>query len=137
MTFLSLLLLHALIFAFLVFFEALYTYYYYGFGYGLSSNRDPSIKPRTAFGLRVQRTLQNHVESVAFAVPVLGVAAISGLESDAALTAGIVYILARVSFVIIYYLNIPVIRGGAWTVGNLSLLYIVYVLVSSDTVTLF
>ncbi|MDJ0922845.1 MAG: MAPEG family protein [Henriciella sp.] len=136
MTFLSLLLLYALIFAFLVFFSALYTYYYYGFAYGFSSNRDPSVKPRTKFGLRVERTLQNHVENGALAIPVLGVAAIAGLESQAALVAGLIYILARVAFVILYYLGVPMIRGGVWTLGNLSLLYIVYVLLTTGTVAL-
>ncbi len=137
MTFLSLLLHYALIFAFLAFFEALYTYYYYGFAYGFSSNRDPSAKPRTKFGLRVQRTLQNHVENGALAIPILGAAAIVGLESQAALIAGIVYILARVTFVILYYLGVPMIRGAAWTTGNLSLLYIVYVLIESSAVKLY
>ncbi len=42
MTFETLLILYALIFACLVFFEALYTYYYFGFSYGFSSNRDKS-----------------------------------------------------------------------------------------------
>lgn len=116
MTFLSLLLLYALIFAFLVFFEALYTYYYFGFGYGFSSNRDKTAKPRTKFGLRVARTLQNHLESGALAIPVLGAAAISGLESGAALTAGSIYILARIAFVVLYYAGVPMIRGafGRW-----------------------
>jgi len=136
MTFLSLLLLYALIFTFLVFFEALYTYYYYGFAYGFSSNRDKTAKPRTKFGLRVERTLQNHLENGALAIPVLGAAAISGLESSAAMTAGIIYILMRVAFVVLYYTGVPMIRGGVWTVGNLSLLYIVYVLTSSDAVSL-
>ncbi len=136
MTFLSLLLLYALIFAFLVFFEALYTYYYCGFAYGFSSNRDKSAKPRTKFGLRVERTLQNHLESGAIAIPVLGVAAISGLDPSAALTAGIIYILMRIAFVALYYAGVPMIRGGVWTVGNLSLLYIVYILATSGTVPL-
>ena len=128
--------MYAPVFAVLVFFEALYTYYYYGFAYGFSSNRDKTAKPRTKFGLRVERTLQNQLESGALAIPVLGAAAISGLESSAALTAGIIYVLMRVAFVALYYAGVPMIRGAVWTVGNLSLLYIVYILVASGTVPL-
>ncbi len=69
-------------------------------------------------------------------MPVLGTAAISGLESSAALTAGIIYVAMRVALVVLYYARVPMIRGGVWTIGNLSLLYIVYVLFSSGTVTL-
>ncbi|WP_366146175.1 MAPEG family protein [Erythrobacter sp.] len=88
-------------------------------------------KPRTRFGLRVERILQNQVESGCLAIPVLSVAALTDLDAGAALTSGLVYILARVAFAVLYYLGIPAVRGGVWTLGNVALLYIVYELFSA------
>lgn len=44
---------------------------------------------------------------------------------------------ARVAFVVLYYAGVPMIRGAVWTLGNLSLLYITYALVTSGGVVVF
>ncbi len=130
MSFLTILLLVALLTIAVVFVEVMYTYAFYGFGYGWSSNRvEP--KPRGRFGLRIQRTLQNQVEATAYSVPVLTVAAISGLDSGLALTAGVVHIIARAVFVALYFAGVPFFRALAWVVGWMSIAVIGYVLVTS------
>ena len=58
MSFLTILLLMALLTIAVVMAEVMYAYGYYGFGYGWSSNRvEP--KPRGPFGLRIQRVLSD------------------------------------------------------------------------------
>ena len=106
--------------------EIMFTYATQGFGYGFSSNR--GAVERSPFALRIQRTLQNHVEAAAYGVPVLGAAAIAGLQGTDVELAALIFILGRAGFVVLYYSGISFIRVPAFVMGTLSTLYIAYAL---------
>jgi uncharacterized MAPEG superfamily protein len=129
MTFAVALLAIALLTFTLVLIEVSYVYMNLGFAYAWSSNRP--VVERQPLGTRVQRTLANQVEACAYALPVLTVAAIVGLNSPAAETAALVHVVARATFVILYFTGIPLARVPAWGIGWLPIAYIGYVLVDS------
>ena len=130
MTFTLALTLFGLLTIMLLMVEVSYTYLYFGTAFGWSSNR-PVNAERSPLGIRIQRTFQNHVETAAYAVPVLGVAAISGLEHGGAQIAALIFIIGRVLFAPLYYTGIPFIRLPAWGAGWISIAYIGAVLLMS------
>ena len=110
--------------------ELTFTYATQGFGYGFSSNRSSNIE-RSQLGLRIQRAYQNQIESAAYGVPVLAAAAFLGLQSGAAETAALLFIIGRVAFAPLYYSGVPFLRVPAFGLGTLSILYIAYELFTS------
>jgi len=109
--------------------EIMTTYATQGFAFGFSSNR--AIVERSAFALRVQRAYQNQIESAAYAVPVLAAAAIYGLQGDGVETAALLFVIGRAAFALLYYSGISFIRVPAFLVSNLSIIYIIYALLTS------
>ncbi len=110
--------------------EIMTTYATQGFGFGFSSNRATDVKV-PPLALRIKRAYQNQIESAAYGVPVLAVAAIVGLENANAETAALIFILGRAAFAVLYYSGIFWIRVPAFLMGTLSTLYIAYVLLTS------
>jgi uncharacterized MAPEG superfamily protein len=110
--------------------EILFTYATQGFGYGFSSNRDPSVQ-FTALAMRIKNSYRNHIESAAYIVPVLVVAAISGLENDSAETAALLIVISRAFFAILYYVGLPFARLLGFAAAIISTIFIAYILLTS------
>ena len=113
--------------------EIMFTYATKGFGYGFSSNRS-ATNDRGPLALRIQRAYQNQIESAAYGVPILIVAAITGLENSSAETAALIFVLGRAAFAVLYLTGIPFIRVPAFVMGTFSAAYIAYVLFSTGLI---
>jgi uncharacterized MAPEG superfamily protein len=102
----------------------MHTYATQGFAFGFSANRgDHKISP---FGLRLRRSLQNHVEATAYAVPaLLAVQFATPDHPHVALTASIL-VLGRALFIPLYWSGVSFIRVPAFLLGTLSSLYLIY-----------
>ncbi|MBL4802058.1 MAG: MAPEG family protein [Emcibacter sp.] len=124
MTFITALVLFALLTLIMLGNEIFFTYATQGFSYGFSSNRGSVEKSPLA--LRIQRAYQNQIESAAYGVPVLAAAAISGLDGSDVQTAAMFFVVGRVAFAVLYYTGVPFIRVPAFVMGTLSILYIAY-----------
>lgn len=111
--------------------EIIYTYATQGFGFGFSSNR-PSVE-KSSLGLRIQRAYQNQVESAAYIVPVLGAAAIMGLNSPMVQTTALIIVAGRAAFVLLYYTGIPFIRILGFAGGSFGSLFMLYLLLTSSS----
>ena len=131
MTFTTALALYGLLTLILVGNEIFYTYGTQGFGFGFSANRKPVEK--SPLGLRIQRTYQNHVESAAYAVPVLAAGAFAGLQGTGPELAALLLIIGRAAFAVLYYSGIAFIRVPAFGLSTLSTLYIVYAVLTATT----
>lgn len=129
MTFITALVLFALLTLILLGNEILYTYATQGFGYGFSANR--GNVERSPLALRIQRAYQNQIESAAYGVPVLAAAAITDLQGTGAQTAALIFIIGRTAFAVLYYTGIPFIRVPAFLMGTLSIFYIAFALFSA------
>lgn len=104
--------------------EIMYTYATQGFGFGFSSNR-PTVE-KSPLGLRIERVYRNQVEASAYVVPILGGAALMGVQSSGVQTAALLVVLGRAAFCILYYTGIPFIRILGFLTVSLSLLFILY-----------
>lgn len=124
MSFITALILFALLTLTMLGFEIMYTYATQGFAYGFSANR--SVVERSPLALRIQRAYQNQIESAAYGVPVLTAAAFTDLEGSGAQLAGMIFVIGRVGFAILYYSGITFVRVPAFLMGTLSTLYIAY-----------
>ncbi len=113
--------------------EIFYTYGTQGFGFGFSANRNPQAE-YSRLGLRIKRAYQNQIESAAYGVPVLAVAALTGLENANAETAAQYFIMGRAAFAVLYYSGIPFIRVPAFLASTLSTLFIAYTLYTSGLI---
>jgi uncharacterized MAPEG superfamily protein len=131
MTFITALALFALLTLVLLGNEIFYTYATQGFRYGFSSNRGEIT--RSPLALRIQRAYQNQIESAAYGVPVLGAAAIAGLQGSGPEMAALLFVAGRAAFALLYYTGIPFLRVPAFLVANLSVLYIVYALLTAGS----
>ena len=100
-------------------FEILFTYATQGFGFGFSAQR-PVIE-RSGFALRVERIYRNQVESAAYVVPALGVAALMDLTVGLAC---LLIVIGRAGFVLTYYTGIPFIRVPFFALASFPSLYI-------------
>lgn len=112
----------ALITMSLITFEIIYTYAKRGFRYGFSSNR-PAIE-HSAFELRIKRTLQNHIESAAYIVPVLIAAEVSGITFPSLEMAVGLILAGRAAYALLYYTGIPFVRIPAFSLASLSTAYV-------------
>lgn len=108
--------------------EIMYTYATQGFGFGFSSNRP--VVDKSGLALRIERTYRNQVEASAYVVPILGGAALMGLSSPGVQMAALLVVLGRAAFCLLYYTGIPFIRILGFLTVSLSLLYILYSVVT-------
>ncbi len=133
MVFTYALVLFALLTIVMLFIEIQFTYLTQGFGFGFSSNRS-STTEFSPLAHRIKNAYQNQIEAAAYGVPILGVAAISGLQSGSAETAAYIFVLGRAAFAVLYYTGIPFARVPAFAAATLSIAYIGYVLLSTGLV---
>ena len=129
MSLITALALFGLITLILVGLEIMFTYATQGFAFGFSANRHPVA--RSALGLRLQRTYQNHVESASYGVPVLVAGALAGLQGPGVELAALFFVVGRAAFAVLYLTGIPFVRVPAFVMGTLSTLYIAYAVFTS------
>ena len=79
-----------------------------------------------AAAMGIKSAYQNQVESAAYAVPVLAVAALVDLQSAGAQLAAMLLVVGRAAFAVLYYSGIPFVRVPAFALGSLSILFIAY-----------
>ncbi len=97
---------------------------------GFLQNRNPAGED-FAFAVRITRALSNTTEAATYAVPVLAVAAISGLRSESAKLAALLFVMGRAAYTLLYYSGISFIRVPDFALGTVSIFYIAYVLLVS------
>ena len=98
-----------------------------GFAYGLGSRDEP--KPESVLQGRARRTLANHMEGLAIAVPLILVAHSADISTVLTVWGAGLYLVARLIYVPLYMLGIPVLRTIAFNVGAAGLMLIAYELV--------
>ncbi|MEM8974944.1 MAG: MAPEG family protein [Pseudomonadota bacterium] len=107
--------------------EIFFTYGSQGLAYGFSSNRPPvTFSP---LARRISRVYGNQVEAAAYMVPILGAAALVGLDSPLAQTAALAIVLGRIWFALSYYIGFPFVRILGFLGGSLGTLTILVLLV--------
>lgn len=114
----------------LLFVEINFTYATQGFGYGFSSNRstDAEFSP---LAKRISNAYNNQVQSASYSVPVLAVAAFTGLEHSGAETAALIFVVGRAIYGPLYYWGFGNLRLVGFGMASLSMIYILYVLGTS------
>lgn len=117
----------------LLFVEVNFTYATQGFAYGWSDNRDPNVT-FSPLAMRIKNSYNNQVESAAYSVPVLGAAALTGLEHSGAQIAALIYVIGRAIYGPLYISGIPGARLIGFGMGSLSMIYILFVLGTSGLI---
>ena len=113
--------------------EVNFTYGTQGFSYGWSSNR-PANAEFTPLAQRISSAYRNQVESTAYSVPILGAAALTGLESSGAQTAALIYVIGRAIYGPLYYIGRYNLRLVGFGLGSLSMIYILFALGTSGLI---
>jgi uncharacterized MAPEG superfamily protein len=107
-------------------FEIMYTYATQGFGFGFSANR-PMVEV-SPFGQRLKNVYSNQVEAAAYGVPILAAAALFEVQDTSAMIAAVVFVVFRALYAALYLTGINFVRVPAFVGGNLSLLFILFVI---------
>lgn len=97
----------------------------FGFKWGLG-NRDIA-KQATPFMDRISRTINNQIQAIALAMPVLaGIILLP--ESQSALTAqgASLFLAGRIGFALCYLIGIPYLRSAIWFVGLVGWMIMAY-----------
>ncbi|MGH1416250.1 MAG: MAPEG family protein [Pelagimonas sp.] len=79
--------------------------------------RSKSIR-KYDFDRRIERSIANIIESLAAFFPVCAAAFYLNADGPINDTAALVYIIARLSFVVVYLANVPYIRTAFWFLGK-------------------
>jgi len=98
-----------------------------GFAYGLGSRDEP--KPESVLQGRTRRALANHMEQLAIAVPLILVAHAAGISTALTVWGAGLYLGARIVYVVLYMMGVPVLRTIAFGVGAAGLIMIAIELV--------
>ncbi len=117
----------------LLFVEVNFTYATQGFAYGWSNNRDPSAT-FSPLAQHIKNAYNNQVESAAYSVPVFAAAALTGLENSGAEIAALIYVIGRAIYGPLYYTGLPGARLVGFGMGSLSMIYIIFALVTSGLI---
>ncbi|MDT8427982.1 MAG: MAPEG family protein [Pseudomonadales bacterium] len=100
----------------------------HGWHYGLG-NRDEAREP-TAFMRRCQRVLDNHLQALAMALPLLILASSGPLQANAQAALGAwIFLGARIAFTTIYLIGIPYLRSLSFGIGLAGLVVMLLALV--------
>ncbi|WOI54419.1 MAPEG family protein [Parvularcula sp. LCG005] len=94
-----------------------------GLRWGLGS-RDTEV-PDIAIQARLRRTVANHIECMAIAVPLLGLVQYLGVTNGLTELAAWLIIGGRTAFAIIYLAGIPVLRTVAWATSIIGILLLI------------
>ena len=100
-----------------------------GFAYGLGARDEP--KPESVLQGRARRTLANHMEGLAIAVPLILVAHLADISTTLTVWGAGLYLAARVVYVPLYLMGVPYLRTLAFNVAAAGLVLIVYELVKA------
>lgn len=73
-------------------------------------------------GGRLARNVRNQIEGMALFVPLVSIAALTGISNDWTQWAAIVFVCARALYVPLYAFAVTGLRSLVWTVGFFSLL---------------
>jgi len=93
----------------------------HGLRYGLGSRNEP--RTPTVFMQRVQRVMDNHLQSCAMALPILVVLAIHPQDAGTLATQGAyLYLAARVVYSALYLAGVPYLRSLAWGIAMTGLM---------------
>ena len=125
MSFQSALIYFGAITLFMVMIEIMFTYATKGFAFGFSSNRDPQTE-FSGLAMRIKNAYRNQVESAAYIVPILVVAAMSDLQSESAQIAALFIVIGRAMFAVLYYVGIPFARVVGFSMASFATLFIAY-----------
>lgn len=82
----------------------------------MAGHRD-DMKPPTAWQARTKRLVDNHREGLALFTPVVLIAAIAGVSTEATVLGAQLFFYSRVAHAIIYLAGWPWVRPVAWLVG--------------------
>ncbi|WP_417684057.1 MAPEG family protein [Roseibium sp.] len=86
-------------------------------GVGFAMTDRSEALPETGFSGRSRRTLQNNLESATMAVPILTVLVSLNLASGLTGIFSLIYLAARVSFTINYWIGFSRLRSFSWGIG--------------------
>lgn len=96
---------------------------------GYLGSRDDEPVPSDMHG-RANRASRNFTESLA---PFLGLAilamVVDGADMDSAMFGAQIFVIARIVYIPLYLLGVPVIRSGAWIAGFVGLILMAAALV--------
>jgi uncharacterized MAPEG superfamily protein len=93
-----------------------------------ASARDEPLPPLTALAGRLERALSNYLETFPLFVALVLVAQFAGVHNRLTEWGALLYIGARVAYLPLYALGIPVIRSLVWNVAALGMLLFVIAL---------
>jgi uncharacterized MAPEG superfamily protein len=82
----------------------------------MAGNRD-DVGPPTAWQSRTKRLVDNHREGLALFTPLVLIAAVMNVSSDATVLGAQLFFYSRVAHAIIYLAGWPYIRPVVWLVG--------------------
>lgn len=113
----------------MLFIEVNFTYAAQGMTFGWSNNR-PEVD-YSPLAQRIKNAYGNQVESMAYTLPVLVAAALSGLEHSGAETAALLMVLGRAIYGPLYISGLPYARLVGFGMATLSTLYIIVILIQT------
>ncbi len=82
-------------------------------------------KPMSKGCARLHRAHQNFVETFPMFAAAMIVAHLAGAADNAVVTAGWVYLIARVVYLPAYWSGVPYLRSLVWSVATLAILFVV------------
>jgi len=101
-----------------------------GVGFVMSDRSQPL--PETGFPGRAGRTLQNNMESAAMMLPLTVILLVTDGGTEASEIAALVYLAARLSFSVAYWLGLSLIRSLSWAIGMAAIAVTFVVAVSAS-----
>ncbi|KUO55266.1 MAG: hypothetical protein APF80_01200 [Alphaproteobacteria bacterium BRH_c36] len=94
----------------------------HGFSWGLGS-RDAARMP-SVMQARAQRTIANHLESMALFVPMALIASFLQVSTAATVWGSAIYVIGRLAFAGFYLGGVPVLRSVAWGISVTGLVMV-------------
>lgn len=91
-------------------------------------NRD-NPPATTALGERADRAARNTVENFVLFAPVALVAHVAGVQSPNIILGAQIFLCARLAYLPVYYIGIPYLRTGVWSVSIAGLAMMVLALI--------
>lgn len=95
-----------------------------GFAYGLGP-RDAQHPP-TALQGRINRSVMNHMESLALFTPLAIIAKLIALSTPLTQLGAVLYVAGRAAFPLFYVLGIPGLRSLVWGISTTGIILLGY-----------
>src|SRR5262245_25368266 len=90
-----------------------------------ASARDEPLQPLTGMAGRLERALNNYLETFPFFVALVVVAQLAGIHSRLTEWGSFLYLGARVAYLPLYAFGIPLVRSLVWNVAAIGMLLFV------------